>query len=374
MIRFGKDATYKNPVFWEPTNTSKFFNTNTGIIGTMGTGKTQFAKSLIFQLAKNSYQNVNGTPIGILIFDYKADYVKEDFVKATNANVFGLQNLPFNPFALFGQQSRLPVHTANLFRNTLAKAFGLGHKQQNKIKKLVRAAYNNQGIFSENRATWSKPAPTLKNVWDLFLGQEKVEEDSLYAALDELMDLKIFEENPLKTQSLYDMVNGVTVINLSGHGTKIQNLVVAIMLDIFYSQMHHQGSSVLDGNFRQISKMILVDEADNFMRQNFESLGKILKEGREFGVGTILSTQDLTHFKTGENDYSSYILTWIVHRVGKIAYQDVKSIFNTESKNNTDSIMNQARELKKHFSLYIDGDKKVSLIKELCFWELNNSE
>ena len=35
-----------------------------------------------------------------------------------------------------------------------------------------------------------------------------------------------------------------------------------------------------------------------FLSKDFETLKKILKEGREFGVGTILSTQLLSHFST----------------------------------------------------------------------------
>lgn len=54
-------------------------NTNTGIIGTMGTGKTQFTKSLVTQLICNQSCNVDGKSIGLLIFDYKSDYVDETF-------------------------------------------------------------------------------------------------------------------------------------------------------------------------------------------------------------------------------------------------------------------------------------------------------
>ena len=212
--------------------------------------------------------------------------------------------------------------------------------------------------------------PTLWDVWKLYLDQDKVEEDSLYAALDDLISFEIFETDPSKVQSLYDLVNGVVVLDLSGYDPTIQNLVVAITLDIFYTQMHQQGSSKLDGAHRQLSKLVLVDEADNFMRQDFTSLRVLLKEGREFGVGTILSTQELTHFKTAQNDYSGYILSWIIHRVAKIGGQDVKAIFNAESKQEVDRLMAEIRELDKHESLYIDGDKKVQKLRDLAFWEL----
>ncbi|WP_249934496.1 DNA phosphorothioation-dependent restriction protein DptH [Halomonas sp. 15WGF] len=370
-IQFGKDVQSSEVIYWEPTNTEKLFNTNTGIIGTMGTGKTQFTKSLITQLVRNQSHNIDGAPIGILIFDYKADYVKDDFVQATNAKVYDLFHLPFNPFSVFGNRPMQPMHTANLFRTTVAKAFGLGPKQQNKVRTLVMDAYEAAGIYPEDPSTWGRPAPTLADIWAEFQAQERIEQDSLYAALDDLIGFKIFEPDTNKTQSLYNLVDGVTVINLSGYDPSIQNLVVALTLDLFYTQMHQQGSSKLDGNFRQISKMILVDEADNFMSQDFDSLKKILKEGREFGVGTILSTQELTHFKTGDNDYSTLILTWIIHQVANIKSQEIKAIFNTQSKNDEEYFMGQIRKLEKHHSLSVDGKKKVVKMKDLAFWELS---
>jgi DNA phosphorothioation-dependent restriction protein DptH len=106
------------------------------------------------------------------------------------------------------------------------------------------------------------------------------------------------------------------------------------------------------------------------MRQDFTSLRMLLKEGREFGVGTILSTQELTHFKTTQNDYSGYILSWIIHRVAKIASSDVKALFNTDGKQDSDRLMGSIRELNKHESLYIDGDKHVLKMTDLAFWQL----
>eukprot|EP01137_Pigoraptor_chileana_P006927 Opistho-2@3420 len=73
-IIFGNRVNDQKPIEWYPTSTDKVMHTNTGIIGTMGTGKTQFTKSLITQMYKNTENNVEGKKIGILIFDYKGDY------------------------------------------------------------------------------------------------------------------------------------------------------------------------------------------------------------------------------------------------------------------------------------------------------------
>ncbi|HEN3647566.1 TPA: DNA phosphorothioation-dependent restriction protein DptH [Yersinia enterocolitica] len=371
QILFGHDAVRQSPLYWEPTNTAKFMNTNTGIIGTMGTGKTQFTKSLVTQLKRNQSCNVDGKPIGLLIFDYKSDYVDEDFLEATGAKKYKLFKLPYNPLSLFGDTPMLPIHTAGGLSETMAKAYSLGHKQQLKLENLILECYEAAGISPEDPTTWSRTTPTIEDVWQRFLAQEKVEEDSLYAALSKLARYKIFETIPEQMTSLYELIDGVTVIELAGYPPEVQNLVVALTLDLFYAQMQKRGKPVVRGDYRQLTKMILVDEADNFMRQDFSSLRKILKEGREYGVGAILSTQEITHFKTGENNYASYILTWVIHRVSEIKNADIKAVFNVDDKGEQESLMGQIRQLEKHFSLYVDGDKKVKKMHDKAFWELN---
>ena len=70
-----------------------------GVIGTMGTGKTQFARSLIAQFSKEAIHNVGGKPVGILVFDYKGDYKDDEFLSAVNGTCYKF-NYPFNPLKL----------------------------------------------------------------------------------------------------------------------------------------------------------------------------------------------------------------------------------------------------------------------------------
>lgn len=376
QILFGVNEKNNKEVYWYPNDTDKVFHTNTGIIGTMGTGKTQFTKSMITQIYRESKYNVDGKNVGILIFDYKGDYNKSktDFIEATNANVYELYHLPFNPLSVIkakNSKPMLPLHTANSLKVTLAKAFGLGIKQETLLRDLIMEAYEKRVIIKNKPDTWDNPAPTLKDVYDIYVNRDDLKEDSLYAAFSNLIDFEIFEPDPLETKSLFELIDGVTVIDLSGYDPDIQNLVVAITLDLFYSQMQAYGHSGVQGNLRQLNKMILVDEADNFLSKDFETLKKILKEGREFGVGTILSTQLLSHFSTGENKYSDYILTWVVHNVAEINPKDAKYIFNAQAKSDQEMICNKIKSLSKHYSLVKMGDSERPIfMKDRAFWEL----
>jgi DNA phosphorothioation-dependent restriction protein DptH len=375
-IVFGTDLGSSKPIIWEPNNTNKVMHTNTGIIGTMGTGKTQFTKSLITQLYENSDKNIGNENLGILIFDYKGDYIKDDFVDRTNAKVFTPYHLPYNPLALDATQiskPMLPLHTANDIKETISNAFNLGNVQKQRLRDVIVEAYENKGINKANKDTWSKTPPTLGEVCDIYLGNEKASQDSLYAAISNLSEFEIFEPDATKTQSLYSLIEGVVVINLSGYDESIQNLIVAITLDAFYTQMQRHGHSDIKGHNRQIKKMILVDEADNFLSKNFNSIRKILKEGREFGVGTILSTQFLNHFATSENEYSNYILTWVIHRVNEIKIKEVDSLFSLESKSQRENLIKTIKGLEKHQSIVNLAGSDPILIKDKAFWELFNN-
>ncbi|MFQ7718094.1 MAG: helicase HerA domain-containing protein [Lachnospiraceae bacterium] len=376
-VLLGTDVSSGSAVYWYPNDTNKLFHTNTGIIGTMGTGKTQFTKSLITQLHRDQEHNIGSEPLGILIFDYKGDYneSKEDFVKATDAKVLKPYHLPFNPLALTKAnvfKPLLPIHVANAFKDTLAKVYGLGPKQQNILFQCIIDAYASRGIMPGNSDTWDNTPPTFDMVYNLYSNDQEIKKnDSLAAAMDKLYQFQVFEGNSNKTQALFELLQGVVVIDLSGYDSDIQSLIVAITLDLFYSQMQAAGSSKLEGQYRQLSKLILVDEADNFMSEGFPALKKILKEGREFGVGTILSTQFLRHFGTGDDDYAKYILTWVVHNVADLKSSDVEFVFKTEPKSaESQNLYNDIKELKKHHSIIKIGNEKPIYVEDKAFWEL----
>lgn len=376
-VIFGTNQQTGAPVAWKPNDTDMLFHTNTGIIGTMGTGKTQFTKSLITQLYLEKNKNIGSEELGILIFDYKGDYneSKEDFVKATNAKVLKPYHLPINPFAIVKPKvfkPLLPMHVANTFRDTLCKIYNLGPKQQNTIFNCVKQAYERNGIVFNNEQTWNNTPPSFRDVYQIYDSDEDIKKgDSLSSVLADLNNFELFEPNASKAKSLYELLHGVVVIDLNGYDSKIQNLIVAITLELFYSNMQAEGSSILEGKYRQLKKMILVDEADNFMSEDFPSLKKIMKEGREYGVGVVLSTQFLKHFITNDGDYSKYILTWVVHNVADLKRNEVDYIFRTESKSEESTkLFNDIGRLDKHYSIVKIGNDKPVYMLDKAFWQL----
>ncbi len=377
-ILLGHDTKTDEEVLWYPNDTQKVPYTNTGIIGTMGTGKTQFTKSLVTQLFRNQKDNFDGAPLGILIFDYKGDYNDKnpDFTETVSAKVIKACNIPFNPFTLDKNKFdivRLPYHTANAFADTIARIWRIGDNQKGVLTDCIKQAYTRCGIDVDDTSTWTKPAPTFETVYDiytqLYAGRPA---DLLSNMMTKLHDFSIFEPDPKKAGSLMKLLRGVVVFDICNYDPDIQNLIVAVTLDRFYSEMQGLGSSRQIGRYRQLRKLILVDEADNIMQYNHLSLRKIMKEGRSFGVGVILSTQSLQHFVGANDDYSQYIYTWVIHNMGNALNQRaIEKAFNIDPKNSESSTLYSIiNELSVHHSVFRQLNSPYVVMKDKPFWEL----
>ena len=103
---------------------------NMGVVGDLGTGKTQLLQSIVYQIARGKAGN-RGVDPSVLIFDYKKDYVTKEFVDAVGARVIRSQHLPLNLFDLSGaSQSINPqLERYKFFSDVLDKIYpGIGPK------------------------------------------------------------------------------------------------------------------------------------------------------------------------------------------------------------------------------------------------------
>ena len=333
-IKIGRDRK-GSQIFFEANNTTKISHPNMGVVGGMGFGKTQFALSLIAQFAKESVHNVDKRPIGMLIFDYKGDdYSSDDFLKKVDGKCYSF-NFPFNPLKLIATDKtkfmNLPAVTADRISDSFAKAYGLGQVQQSTIKQVILETYKDFGITNDP-ATWNKPQPTMNNVVDKYFEQYDAK-DKTYALFDKLRDYMIFTSDNSECVSLFEWLDGVKVIDLTPYPGDTKKVIVSLILDLFYEEMRLLGASKLDGEFRELRAMILVDEAHQFLNKDFNSFRNIISEGRMFGVGMVLSTQNLSDFKSAKQEYSQFILSWVILHLNNITKSEVASIFGSNDPN-----------------------------------------
>ena len=368
-IRIGRDRKDK-PIIFEPNNTTKISHPNMGIVGGMGFGKTQFALSLIAQFAKEKEHNVDGRPIGMLIFDYKGDdYSTDAFLKKVDGKCYSF-NFPFNPLKLVATDKtkfmNLPAVTADRISDSFAKAYGLGQVQQSTIKQVILETYQNFGITS-NPSTWSKPQPTMNNVVDKYFEQYDAK-DKTYALFDKLRDYMIFTPDNSECVSLFEWLDGVKVIDLTPYPSDTKKVIVSLILDLFYEEMRQLGASKLDDPYRELRAMILVDEAHQFLNKDFNSFRNIISEGRMFGVGMILSTQNLSDFKSAKQEYSQFILSWVILHLNNITKAEIANIFGSNDPNCQAYVEIVSKAEKFHGICKIGNEVKA--IRTLPYYEL----
>jgi DNA phosphorothioation-dependent restriction protein DptH len=350
--------------FW-PSNTN-LTHLNTGIVGDLGTGKTQLTKALIYQMVAHPENNRGHKP-RFLIFDYKDDYSSKEFVEATGAKVVEPFELPLNMFDVTNCTARKPwMERYKFFSDVLSKIYGgIGQVQQLNIKNAVRQAY-------EKASAQGMPAPLLEQVLSEYIDVTNGKADSPMNILSDLVDMEIFETATDKVMPFEEFMDGVVVIKLKslGQDDNTKNLLVVILLNFFYEYMLKLEKKPFlgdDPQLRFINSMLLVDEADSIMKYEFDVLRKVLLQGREFGVGVLLSSQYLSHFRRQENNYLENLLTWFIHNVSNITVRELESIGITKADH---EMVTQIRSLQKHECLFKSLDVNGDFVRGTPFYKL----
>ena len=385
-VRIGRDSSDRH-VHWYPNDTELVTHFNVGVTGTMGTGKTQLVKSLVAQIISGSGDNVGQQRPGLLVFDYKGDYGSDSadgFANAIGARILVSEHLPLNPLHLvqptkktdFALQSREFVDTlVSIDRR-------IGAVQRDELIRGIQACLADAGVDPQLPETWERPFPTLVNLLET-LRQQNLGRGTPQAILGDLVDLEIFaptDPGPVAE----DLLNDVTVIDLRhlAGAPNVIKIVISCFMNAFYASMIRLGEAPLeerdvDGrpvSLRGLRRFLLVDEADDFMSLNLQSLKNTMQQGRSFGCGVILSTQFLKHFEGADAPLRQLIGTWIMHRMAEVKPREVEALLGVSSTEAKDLTKKLAR-LPKHKAIALgvtagQHERQVLFIDGLPFYQL----
>lgn len=353
----------KEAVFW-PSNTA-LNQMNVGVVGDLGTGKTQLLKALITQL-RSQTAGTQETPVSTLIFDYKRDFQDEEFLNAVGGRVLRPQGIPLNIFALPNGYTKLAAYQrATGFTDILAKIYsGVGPVQRERLVTVITKLYEDQN---------GRP-PTLAQILE---GYREVTgtADSVTSMLSTFVLGEIFSDDPDNLVPFGDLLEDtVLVVALSDLGTdqNAKNALVVLFLNMYYdyklqSRKWPYADSESGEQLRRLNSFLLVDEAVNIMRYDFPVLMDIMLQGREFGFGVILASQYLSHFKNTHTNYGEPLLTWFIHKVPNVTPKELEQLgFSGMPKETAERIT----KLKVHEALYKSLDFPGVFMRGTPFYEL----
>lgn len=305
---------------FHPSNTN-LNQLNIGVVGDLGTGKTQLLKALLLRLSSAAPNN-RGIRPRILVFDYKRDYSDPDFVAAVGARIVKPHRLPVNVFDLrYSPESLTPwLDWFNFFSDILDKVYsGIGPIQRRQLKSAVKRAYE--------EAKGSGRQPTIYDVTSIHLKELDGKADSPSAILEDMVDRELFHPEPEKAEPFQKFLDGVVVIDLAalGQDDRAKNMLVAIILNLFYEQMLRIPKRPFEGTDPQLRAI----------------------------------------------DYRDPLLTWFIHKVPNIAASELQALgLSTETAELAERIKGQA----KHCCLYKTHGVAGDIIEGLPFYRLRSAQ
>jgi hypothetical protein len=267
----GWDQYTGQPKLWRVTGPGGLDNGHVQVWGSSGSGKTQFVKTLLAQLA-----HTEDTRFGVA--DFKNDYgptAEDDFpadVGAQFLDLWGRPGAPYNPLSLTSLDDQAAIDSQIIeFRDCIEQAMAsyqrIGTRQKQSVEHALRGAYRDAA--DEGR-------------WPTMMDLNRHLSDDITHILGDLTRYEIFSDGPpLATVIGQKLIFGLNRIPGNGQTTV---LAAAFLLSVISLAMQSEPPVT-----RRIAYSIVVDEAHRVAQ--FQALQLMMREGRSKGLAVILATQ-----------------------------------------------------------------------------------
>lgn len=273
----------------ETEYTSRHF----GIAGTTGSGKTQFVFDLLYQISKQTDNELKYT-----FFDFKGTDTKDklsNFLNATNSTFIDVNHqngFPFSPLKNLDLSNQNYIESFASDLRTFFKSIG-----QVQSASLVRDI---KEYFYENEV-----APSLSQLLETVLEKNNGKFDTTTSVLQQLINSGIYDES--KTYSVF---NQSSYISMPSEVTKeIKQFVTFNLLKYMYDNIKKSGDTSVINDIKGLKHIIVIDEAQNFLQHKNARpvIESMLRELRSMGVIIILIAQETQDFIYSDFNFMSQI-------------------------------------------------------------------
>lgn len=280
-VRFllGEDVKTREKIYWEYTN-KELNNRHLLINGNSGCGKTYCIQTLILEAVKNN--------ISVIVFDYTDGFTRSKLSPILlkklgdkyESRIVIRKKFPINPFnkgkIIIEEEEfeELDQDIANRISDAFSKAYNFGPQQRSAIYVAVKEGLAQYG-----------------NSMTLDVLREKLEEqknksaETVISKILPVIDYEPFLENTdFSWKDIIEEHGKMYVIQLSGFSDEIKSILTELILWDIWNYAVRYGSE-------DIPIPIVLDEAQNISHDGNSPSGKILAEGRKFGLSGWYATQ-----------------------------------------------------------------------------------
>ena len=278
-------------------DTAKYNNSHIAIAGQSGSGKTQFALELLYQIAEATNGQTN-----FVYLDFKglnnedAERLRPFFTKTKTELINAPQkSFPLNPLGFIDNVNETNKKLGiSKFVDIVASYYHAGTNQTMQLKDAVKSCFANKkgGQY-----------PTMNEIYDEVRNTSDADKSKLLRILEGLSDYSIFADESNK-----DFLNKNYYFSLSGNlPDDIRFTSIFLIINYIFQQfMTMADAPVVNGN-RAMRYVLLIDEAQIVFRDHKakEILQVILEQIRSRGVAVVLLAQNVKEFNQPNFDFSS---------------------------------------------------------------------
>jgi len=296
-ILLGTDAESGEDVYWNPDQAAGTPNPHVLILGESGTGKTYAISCLTAELAQEGIVSI--------VFDYGQGFspknLPDEFVNATNPVELhaGRDGVNINPLQIFPSDLLGPVNVAQRVADTFARVYTkIGVQQHAIVRRAVLDVMADAGITQDSPDTWSSDLPAfgeLQVKLNEYAGNPQNTQSRFAATaashVSTLFVFNTFRQNGhrLSWTDMLSSRNRVVVIQLKGLEHTLERAVTEFMLWNLIGFIEAMGPGTL-------RCFVVLDEAHKLSFDRGSPVEKLLREGRKFGLGLILASQQPEDF------------------------------------------------------------------------------
>jgi DNA phosphorothioation-dependent restriction protein DptH len=292
------------PVVWMPATTG---SPHLFIIGIPGQGKSWTVTRILRALGE---QHV---PSLVLDFHGQLADPESPFVQAVHPFIVdAVQGLPFSPFECTrGNDAGGWKATSYALAEIFANVTNMGEMQRDVIYTAIQDAYKAKGFDDEDLLDIEYPSS------EEVLRRIKQEEQSRHvnnvaARCRPLLEMDLFRPTKQRPDLLASVREGLVIDLHNLFAEELQLAAGAFVLRKLYRDMFRWGYA------DRLRLVIVLDEAHRLARD--VTLPKIMKEGRKFGIGVVVASQNINDF---HQDILGNAGTKIIFRIN---YPDSKKV------------------------------------------------
>lgn len=296
-ILIGSDAETGEEVSWNPDPGSGSANPHVLILGESGFGKTYTIASLSAELAQENVVSV--------VFDYGQGFspatLPPDFAAATDPLELhaGRDGVDINPLQIFPSDLHGPVNVAQRVADTFARVYKrIGIQQHAVIRQAVLDVMADADIRPDALDSWTSDLPAFANVQAKLqaYASNPLNPQSRFAAsaashISTVFVFNTFRQNGQKLAwpDLLQSHNRAIIIQLKGLEHSLERAVTEFLLWNLIGFIESMGPGPL-------RCFVILDEAHKLSFNPGSPVEKLLREGRKFGLGLILASQQPEDF------------------------------------------------------------------------------